>query len=795
MQIEPKDLLEKLEFDKIIQLVENECVGELGRARAQRLFPEADKISIETKLEETAEMKSGLQINDRLPVSAYEDLGEDLRMLGIEGYVLPIEGLQRINLTLRIFHEIFKYFTPARQINYPALFKHIRPLQYDEQLAKAIDKVIDEKGEIRPDASPELAKIRKAVQNKQKELDKVFRNLIQDYRSRGWLSDNVESIRNGRRVLSVPSEHKRKIRGIIHDESATGQTAFIEPELVIEINNDIFDLETEERREIYRLLKELSALLHPYAAFLKDYQEVVVRFDLIQAKARLALKMDAVRPGIRDQIFFGIWQARHPLLLLKNKQTGRKTIPFDLTLLHDNRILLVSGPNAGGKSVFMKAVGLMQLMVQSGLLVPVRADTEMGIFKKIFADIGDQQSLEDDLSTYSSRLANMKKFLDHADRSTLVLIDEFGSGTDPKIGGAIAESILKKLNENGVFGVITTHYSNLKMFAFKTKGIVNGAMHFDNEHLSPTYELKVGRPGSSYAFEIAQKTGLPKEVMNYARHRAGKNERAVDELLIDLQREKQEVEEKLKSLTEKEKNLEKLIRNYDDLHRDLEFRRKKIKLEAKEAAMQEVARENKELEKLVREIRENQNLERAKELATQARAEREKVKEEVAQLREKVYYEPTDAKAVKEIKTGDFVKMRSGGTPGQVETIDKNKAIVKIGELRMTIALKDLMPANEPLEVQPNASVNVKTVNDRSGFETKIDLRGLRPSDAVRVLEEFVDKALLSSSTILRIVHGKGNGVLRKEVKKKLQEYKGISTVYHPDEELGGDGVTIVELV
>jgi len=333
------------------------------------------------------------------------------------------------------------------------------------------------------------------------------------------------------------------------------------------------------------------------------------------------------------------------------------------------------------------------------------------------------------------------------------------------------------------------------MFAFKTKGIVNGAMHFDNEHLSPTYELKVGRPGSSYAFEIAQKTGLPKEVMNYARHRAGKNERAVDELLIDLQREKQEVEEKLKSLTEKEKNLEKLIRNYDDLHRDLEFRRKKIKLEAKEAAMQEVARENRELEKLVREIRENQNLERAKELATQARVERERVKEEVAQLREKVYYEPTDTKAVKEIKTGDFVKMRSGGAPGQVETIDKNKAIVKIGELRMTIALKDLMPANEPLDVQPNASVNVKTVNDRSGFETKIDLRGLRPSDAVRVLEEFVDKALLSSSTILRIVHGKGNGVLRKEVKKKLQEYKGISTVYHPDEELGGDGVTIVELV
>ncbi|MEZ4950785.1 MAG: Smr/MutS family protein [Saprospiraceae bacterium] len=452
----------------------------------------------------------------------------------------------------------------------------------------------------------------------------------------------------------------------------------------------------------------------------------------------------------------------------------------------------MSGPNAGGKSIFMKAVGLLQLMVQSGFLVPVRGDTEMGIFKKIFSDIGDQQSLEDDLSTYSSRLENMRNFLEKSDKSTLVLIDEFGSGTDPKIGGAIAEAILKILNEKGVYGVITTHYSNLKMFAFKAKGIVNGAMHFDKDSLAPTYELKVGRPGSSYAFEIATKTGLPKEVLKYA-DIAGKNERAVDELLIDLQREKQEVEE-IRIHQKREKrpgSAYEILRRHVE---DLEIRRKKIKLEAKEKAMQEAAQESRELNKLIKEIREQQNLEKAKQLIVETKKDQKELQEEVKDLREKVYFEPDKKKKEEEIKVGDFVKIRSSGTNGEVEIIEKKKAIVKVGDLRMTLPLRELVLSREPLDKKTALSITTDTVSANSNFESKIDIRGLRMADAMKVLEDFVDQALMTNANTLRIVHGKGDGVLRKAVKRKLQEYQDIQEIYHPEQEFGGNGVTIVEM-
>ena len=550
MQLEPKDLYEKLEFDKVLELLEKECLGELGRAAVQDIKASTQLEVIQQRLLEVNEFKLTFEQTTPFPIAAYYDISKDLRMLEIEGYVLPEEGLIRINIILMFIRGIFRFFTSDRIEVYPTLYQIIQPVEFDEGLITEIGKVIDEEGKIRPDASPELLKIRRSIISKEKELEKVFRGLIQQYRKNGWLTDNVESFRNGRRVLSVPSEHKRKIRGIIHDESTTGKTAFIEPEGVIEINNDIFDLVTEEKKEIYRLLKELSAMLRPYLPSLHAYQDLLIRFDLIQAKARLAQKMNANMPKLLDKPNFGFHEAFHPLLFLKNKEIGKETVPFALNLINKNRIVVLSGPNAGGKSITMKSVGLIQLMMQSGFLVPINPESEMGVFKKMFADIGDQQSLEDDLSTYSSRLKNARVFVDQADAETLVLIDEFGSGTDPKIGGAIAEAILKELNYKKVFGIITTHYSILKVYAFKNRGIVNGSMWFDKDTLSPTYEFKVGRPGSSYAFEIAQKSGLQKRVIKYAKHRAGKNEKAVDQLLVDLQREKQELEEKLQEITQ-----------------------------------------------------------------------------------------------------------------------------------------------------------------------------------------------------------------------------------------------------
>ncbi len=797
MRLEPKDLFERLEFDKIIALLEKECLGELGKEAVRQLPFLTDKRQIELLLQEVYEYKLSISNNDHFPLATYEDLADDLKMLDIVDYVLPEEGFRRINTVLVIMGDVFKYFSPERQKIYPKLYDIVRPVVFDKALAEAIGKVFDEDGGIRPDASPELQRIRRQIGNKERELDKVFRNLISTYRNSGWLTDNVESVRNNRRVFSVPVEHKRKIRGIIHDESATGRTAFIEPEPVIEINNDIFDLQQDERREIWRILKELSATLRPYTPAMRQYLQLIIRFDVIMSKARLAYMMNAHLPRIKKGPHLGTEMGRHPLLYLKNIHLGRETVPFDLRLFGDNRIVVLSGPNAGGKSILMKSVGLLQLMMQSGLLVPMDEISEMGIFENIFADIGDQQSIEDDLSTYSSRLVNMRTLLDFADGKTLVLIDEFGSGTDPKMGGAIAESILKEINERKVFGVITTHYSNLKMFAFKNQGIVNGSMLFDQENLRPTYMFKVGRPGSSYAFEIAQKSGLGGKLLQYARMRTGKNETAVDELLIDLQREKKEVEDKLSSMTEREKQLERLIKNYEELQRDFEYRRKKLKLEVKEQALQEVARENKQLERLVREIREEQNLEKAKQLVVQQREERKKAEEAVQILHKEI--NETPAVQYREskkgnIQPGDFVKMRSGGATGTVESVGKNSAIVIIGQMRMTVKLRDLEHAREPLDVQSSVSIKSDTISQNAGFDNKLDIRGMTPQDALKVVEDFMDRALLTSANQLRIVHGKGSGVLRSTVKEKLREYRALKSVYHPASDEGGDGVTMIEL-
>ncbi|MEY3051325.1 MAG: hypothetical protein RLY31_1110, partial [Bacteroidota bacterium] len=775
MHLEPKDLLERLEFDKITDLLEKECMGAMGRLAVRSLRFSSEVELLNRQLRSVWEYKLGLNNNDVLPLGSYEDLSDDLRMLEIVDYVLPEEGFRRIRTVLLVTGDIVRYFTPERRQLYPHLFDLIRPVSYDEQLPAAIAKVFDADGNIRPDASPALQRIRREIIQREREVDKVFRQLVQTYRNSGWLTDSAESVRNNRRVLSVPVEHKRKVRGIIHDESATGKTAFIEPEPVIEINNDIFDLQQEERREIWRILKELSALLRPYAPFLRQYQELLVQFDVLYAKARLAGQMNANLPRLVDRPTLGTEMGRHPLLFLKNRKSGRETVPFDLRLHGDNRIVVLSGPNAGGKSILMKSVGLLQLMLQAGMLVPVDEISEMGVFEHIFADIGDQQSIEDDLSTYSSRLVNMRRFLDRADQRTLVLIDEFGSGTDPKMGGAIAEAILKRLNEQRVFGVITTHYSNLKIFAFKHPGILNGSMLFDQEHLVPTYRFKAGRPGSSYAFEIAQKSGLDKGILAYARQRTGKQETAVDALLIDLQREKKEVEEKLAAVSAREKQLEKLIRSYEELHRDLEYRRKKFKLEAKEQSLQESVHDTRALERLVRELREQRNLQQAEIMAAKQKEAQRELATVVEQLRDEVYAPPpASARQTRKgtIEVGDFVRMRHGGTTGTVESIDKQKAIVIVGQLHMTVSLRDLELAREPLEVRSQTSIQHDTVSQNAAFGDQLDIRGLKPEEAIPILQDFLDRALLSSANHLRIVHGKGTGVLRNLVRSKLREYR-----------------------
>ncbi len=796
MHFEPRDVFRKLEFDKVLELLVKEALTPMGAEILAEITPDTSFTRIDLSLREVRDWKLALEKNDRIPFAAFHDVRDDLRMLEIEGYTLQSESFQKILQILLVTRDLFKFFaqTVKREI-YPKIYDIMRPLTYDEGLSKTIMSVFDEKGDVRPDASPELQRIRREIVAKTRDLDAKFRQIVQDFRSKGWLAESGESFRNGRRVLTVPAEHKRKIRGIIHDESDTGRTVYMEPDVVIEINNDIFDLEHDEKREIFRILKDLSDKIRPYSPVIGLYFQALLRMDIIQSKAKLAISMRAGMPILKEKPIFSVRKAFHPLLYLKNKSLNRKTIPFDLKLHAENYILILSGPNAGGKSVAMKSIGLLQMMVQSGLLVPCHELSEFGIFRQIFADIGDQQSLEDDLSTYSSRLQNSRVFLEKADTHTLVLIDEMGSGTDPKPGGAIAEAILRQLHQKGVYAVVTTHYSNLKVFAFRNPGILNANMHFDKDTLSPTYELKVGRPGSSYAFEIATKSGLKKDLIEYARKRTG-SETAVDDVLIELQREKQELEEKLRSVSEKEQSLQRLIKTYDGMHTELELGRKRLKMEQKEYELRISAAANREVDKLIKELKESKSLEKAQAVSVQLKSERAEKAKQVDAINEQVIQleeQNTPSASARPLQAGDYVRLRSGGATGRIEQMNGNKATLSMGQMNVVANLRDLVAVVEPEAIR---SGNLQTdIRQVAAFEGKIDLRGLSREEALAQLEKFVDNALLSNASTLRILHGKGDGVLRKAVKQKLREYGGnVTNIHHPAQELGGDGVTIVDL-
>ncbi len=798
MRLAPKDLYQVLEFDKVLELTEQFCYGELGRSYFKNLHPSSNASQIERWLLEVYEYTQTYENNHNFPLSSYSSIGESLRMLAIEGYVLSVESLRHISKTLLVCYDIYSFFNKRKSTKglYPTLYDVIKVADFDKDLLQEIQRVIDEEGNIRPDASPELMRISRMQGSKRQELNKRFREIIVHYESQGMLKDNKESFRNGRRVLAVPAERKRQVRGIIHDESASGKTVFIEPEAIIDINNDIFDLERDYQREIYRILRELSALLRPYVQQLQLYEEIIVRFDTIQAKAQLALQLEATKPTLMETPHYKMRNVVHPLLVLKNRATGAKTVPFHLHFRKDTRILVLSGPNAGGKSICMKAIGLLQLMVQAGLLIPTSEGAEIGIFEQIFADIGDQQSLEDELSTYSSRLHNAREFMQHANDKTLVLIDEFGSGTDPKMGGAIAEAVLRDLNLKKVFGVITTHYSNLKVFAFENQGLVNGSMIFDQETLSPTYQMKMGKPGSSYAFEIATKSGLPNHVIGYARRKVGKQTHNLDEILVDLQRERQKALEAREQVLEHQKRLDSLIKNYESAFKELEFSRKKLKLQIKEQELVEQENTTKELQKVLKELKTAQNkekaVEKAKGLLEEAQETRKQLQTTVRTAQDKVYevYEQQDSGVIEE---GSYVRLRSGGGMGIVKEIKRKEAKVELGNMVLTVKLRDLHAVKDPILTNNTTSIKTDTLSKKAHFEPKIDIRGMRYEDALERIQEFMDNALMASANEVRIIHGKGSGALRKVVRRKLREYRGIERSYHPEPNQGGDGITIVQ--
>jgi len=677
----------------------------------------------------------------------------------------------------------------------------------DREVIRETGRIIDDKGRIRDNASEKLNEIRKRLVRLAAEIDKSVRQVLLQARKSGLLNPGDEiTVRNGRLVIPVPASNKRKIRGFIHDESSTGQTVFIEPAEALEANNEILELQNAEKREIINILTAFTVIIRGKADELIESYRFMGLIDFIRAKAALAVKINAVKPLLGSTTAMRWIKAVHPLLYLVHQKQKKHVEPLDLTLDEENRILVISGPNAGGKSVCLKTAGLLQYMLQCGLLVPMNEQSETGIFNDIFIDIGDEQSIEDDLSTYTSHLRNMKHLALKAGKQSLFLIDEFGTGTEPQLGGAIAEAILEHLNKKEAYGVITTHYGNLKQLAMKTPGLVNGAMLFDTREMRPLFKLQIGNPGSSFAFEIAKKTGFPWYILRNAEKKVGKKQIKFDQQLQQLELEKKEVIEKQRQLAVSEKKLNELTARYDELNLNLQESKNKILTDAKEEAARIIDDSNRLIEKTIREIKEAQaEKEKTKQLRGQLKAEAEKVIP--SQQKSKPEQSQKKPKAVKPHKKetglfiGNRVRIPPQQTVGEVIDISGNEAVVSFGSVMMRVPVTRLVNVGDEeyyQKVMLRRSRQNHIMNDintrMANFNLTLDVRGMRGEETASAISKYIDEALLLSTKEVKIIHGKGNGILRKIVRETLSTIPQVAHYGDEHVERGGSGVTIVRL-
>ncbi len=799
----PSNLEEKIGFDKIKQAIRKKCTGEYGQSYVDNIKFSSDFELIRKLLNQTDEFVRILQSGLPFPGGEYYNIRKHLvKASKIDAY-LSDEEFHELKLTISKTEELLKFFK-----KYHDQFEHLTLLTVgvylNPQLLYSINKVIDESGKIRSSASDELIKIRGKIQELEfkvrGKLERILRKFIKD----GYSSEEVNiTIRNGRLVIPVRAEYKRTVGGFIHDESASGQTAFIEPSSLVELNNDIRDLYYKEKREIIRILISLTDLIRPEVDNLRKCYEFVGLMDFIKAKALYAIELKAILPELMNTAKIEWLQARHPILYMTHQLSGKPVVPLDITLSHENRILVISGPNAGGKSVCLQTVGLIQFMLQCGLLVPLLEGSKTGIFQRIFIDIGDEQSLENDLSTYSSHLMNMNSFLKFATKKTLFLIDEFGTGTEPQFGGAIAEAILKELSKKRSFGIITTHYTNLKKFAEKTHGVVNGAMRFDITKMEPLFELQIGKPGSSFALEIAGKIGLPQEIIQYAKQGIGTSHVNFERLLGELEQEKKEFEVQKRNLSEKESKYSKLVKEYDILKGELEKNRNKAIKDAKQEANNIISKANKEIEKTIRLIKEAKaDKEKTRKIRKNLEEFKESIKPSEPPIEKELIKKPRIQVIEGDIEIGDFVRIVDQGSTGQVLNIKRNTAEVAIGDLKSNIKVSRLEKiAKKEYSVRQGkgskstSQIISSDLNEKlKFFETTLDLRGKRAEEALTILNHYLDEALLLSMNEIRILHGKGDGILRDVIRAHLSQIDYIDGVYDEDVERGGSGISIVHL-
>jgi DNA mismatch repair protein MutS2 len=695
----PSSAATQLEFDKVKELLHNNCTTVIAKEMATQLRIHTQKSFIDLQLQQTQEFKMLIQQAIYFPIHFTLHIDKELKLLGIDGATLGTEQFLQIRKLADNIEGIFRWFSNDRKLAFAAMYKVIESTYYEKYIIESIDNIIDETAQVKDNASEDLQRIRQSLFRKRNELRRVFERVVNKLNKAGYSADIEESFSNGRRVVAVFSEHKRQVKGIFHGESDSRKTAFIEPEETIELNNAVYSLEYEETKEVQKILRELTKRLSIYASLLKDYLQVIGLLDFIQAKAKLSIAMNAHMPNVVDKAIIDLKEAYHPLLYLYNKQTNKPTIPVTILLNERGRIVVISGPNAGGKTVTMKTIGLNQLMMQSGLLVPVQPTSQMGIFKQLFIHIGDTQSLEFELSTYSSHLLHMKHFLENANGKTLFFIDELGSGSDPNLGGAFAEVIMEELGHKHAMGIVTTHYLNLKVMANHTQGIVNAAMAFDEKKLLPLYKLMIGKPGSSYTFAIAERIGLPKHLITKARNLVDEDHFKLDKLLNNT-------EQNLQKIDKDKTQLHQLVKQNEKLQKEMEA---VINKEKHKQQVELLKHQNKHTETRIAELK---DLERKlKQIVLDYKKATDK--KEVIKNLENLIFKKNETIVVNKlakkvnskfnelnakIEVGVLVKSKKNYQVGEVLEIRGKKAVVQIGMLPMQFDIVDLICVEKIIE-------------------------------------------------------------------------------------------------
>jgi len=821
--IYPDNFENKIGFDQIRMLVTAKCLSPLGEERVEQMQFSSDYTFIQEQLSQTEEFVRIIQEEDDFPVSHFYDVRPALKNIRIEGTWLDESAVFDLRRSLQTIKEIVGFLNREEEENtpYPYLQRLAGEVAVFPQLLKTIDGILDKYGRIKDNASSELQRIRREMAQVSGSISKSLNAILRSAQAEGLVDKDVApTMRDGRLVIPVAPAFKRKLKGIVHDESATGKTVFIEPAEVVEANNRIRELESEERREIVKILIAFANTVRPLTPDILQSYEFLAWIDFIRAKARFSLDINAIRPSLENRQYVDWIRAIHPLLYLSHKKQGKSVIPLEIKLDEEERLLIISGPNAGGKSVCLKTVGLLQYMVQCGLPIPLAENSKVGIFSRIFIDIGDEQSIENDLSTYSSHLTNMKFFVRNCDSKTILLIDEFGGGTEPQIGGAIAESLLKRFNERGAFGVITTHYQNLKHFANENKGVVNGAMLYDRHQMQPLFTLSIGNPGSSFAIEIARKIGLPEDVIADASEIVGSDYINMDKYLQDIVRDKRYWETKRQNIRVKEKRLDEITERYETDLTDVEKQRKQIIREAKEEAQRLLSDANAKIENTIRTIKEAQaEKERTKEarqglvkfrdeLDNSDSFADDKIARKIQKLKEKEQKKKNKGKIKQSqeeknqmIAIGDNVRIKGQTSVGELMEMQGKNAVVAFGMIKSTVKLDSLEKVSKNQVKRENKASTFVTTQTRDivtdkklHFRQEIDVRGMRAEEALQAVMYYIDDAIQVGAGRVRILHGTGTGALRLAIRDYLRTVPGIQSYQDEHVQFGGAGITVVDL-